>query len=78
MQHLVTASPAHVRVEYRPSPFLGFLAVAVDADAGVSVEAWGRTQEEAGVRAEYLLPFVATACSVAQRARVAEAACPMS
>lgn len=69
MQHLPTAAPAHVRVEYRPSSFLGFLAVAVDADAGVSVEAWGRTQEEASVRAEYLLPFVATDCSVATRVR---------
>lgn len=47
--------PAAVQMSVRPSPFLGFVAVATNPATGASEEAWAGEEIEARMRAMALL-----------------------
>lgn len=55
MQHLRTRTPAAVSFETKPSPFAGFVAIALDKATGRTAEAWAMTEIDARQRAEFLV-----------------------
>lgn len=55
MIHLVTRTPESVSFSVKPSPFCGFVAIALDSTTGRQAEAWALTDMDARQRAEILV-----------------------